>query len=120
MPQKAALVRRSDVQAMDVPTPTWKWKRVGGTWVGTVTIPFPGRTVAISTTGRKRVDALLAAATAAKAIASNPLLSAVLPPGTPLAIEAITRIAKSPTAKTLRRFAGPGAKRLASALRKVF
>lgn len=99
---------------------TWKLRRAGDGFEGEIILPAPVAPVAISTKGRNKQEAIARAASVAKSIATNPILSAVLPPGTPLAVEAISQLAKSPTAQTLKKFAGPGAKRLVSALKSIF
>jgi hypothetical protein len=98
---------------------TWKLKpSAGGGYEGEVVIPLPVAPVTVTTRGRSKKQALARAAAAANSIASNPLLAAVLPPGTPTAVKAITALATDPSSIT--RFAGPGAKRLAKALGKIF
>lgn len=98
---------------------TWSFKpSPKGGWEGIVEIPFPAAPVKVSTRARTKQDAINRAATAAKQIVSNPLLAAVLPPGSGVAVEAITKLATDPSAIT--RFAGPGAKRLVKALGKIF
>lgn len=98
---------------------TWKLKpSAGGGYEGEIVIPLPVAPVKVATRGRNKKEALARAAAAANSIASNPLLAAVLPPGTPLAVKAITELSKDPAA--IARFAGPGAKRLVKALGKIF
>lgn len=95
-------------------------KRSGDGFEGFVTLPFPIAPVRVSTTGQNRADALNRAATAAKQITQNPLIASILPPGTPIAVEALTRLASSPTGKQLAKLVGPGGKRLKSALKRIF
>jgi hypothetical protein len=98
---------------------TWNLKpAAGGGWEGVINIPLPVAPVKVATRGRNKKQALARAAAAANSIASNPLLAAVLPPGTSTAVKAITELAVDPSA--LKRFAGPGAKRLVKALGKIF
>jgi len=98
----------------------WHLKRAADGWAGIIDIPLPLAPVRVMTKGRNKQEAIARAAVAAKAIATNPLLQAVMPPGTGAAVMAITALAQSPTAQTLTKFAGPGAKRLVKALGKIF
>lgn len=104
------------------PTKTnWQWRKVKGGYEGVVSIPMPDGTAAkVSLTGRNRQEAVARAATFAKKAIENPLIASILPPGTPLAVEALEALSKSPTAKTLKKYAGPGAKRFVKALRSIF
>ena len=100
---------------------TWKLRpAAGGGYEGEIIIPMPvsAAPVKVSTRGANKQQAIQRAAAAANSIVSNPLLSAVLPPGTGVAVKAITSLAADPSAIT--RFAGPGAKRLVKALGKFF
>lgn len=108
---------------MKLSTQRVKWNlrpSAGGGYEGEIVIPMPvsAAPVKVSTRGRSKQQALQRAAAAANSIVSNPLLSAVLPPGTGVAVKAITSLATDPAAIT--RFAGPGAKRLVKALGKIF
>lgn len=95
-------------------------KGADGTWQGTFQIPLPVGPATVSTTGRNRQEAVARAAVLAKSIVQNPLIASVLPPGAPLAVAALSKLAQSPTAATLAKFAGPGAKRLGKALKSIF
>ena len=66
-------------------------------------------------------EALARAAVLAKQIATSPVFQAVAPPGTAAAIQAISELAKSKDLrKALSKYAGPGARRLAKAIRKFW
>jgi hypothetical protein len=93
----------------------------GGGYEGHVLIPFPGGNVAkVSVTGRNRQEAVAKAATLAKKAIDHPLVREILPPGAGVAVDALQKLAKSPTGKTLKKFVGPGAKRLVKALGSFF
>lgn len=101
----------------------WMVRRVGpDRFEGTIVINIGGAgsalaPVAIKTKGRSKREAISRAASVAKAITQNPLVASVLPPGTGLAVEAISRLAKSKDiGAALQSFKGEGAKRLANAL----
>lgn len=91
-----------------------------GSITASVALPVPNGPLVVSLRGKHRRQALLRAATAAKAIANNPALAAILPPGSGQAVSAIIDIASSPEAATLAKYTGKGAKRLFKSLRKVF
>jgi len=70
--------------------------------------------------GVKKADAIARAGAMAESIAENPLLAAVLPPGTGVAVKAASEIASavasgkaSAVAGVLGKYTGDGAKRLA-------
>jgi hypothetical protein len=64
--------------------------------------------------GATAKQAITRAAVALRALSSNPVAAAIMPPGTALAIEAINRLVSSSDIKrTVSRFAGKGARRLA-------
>jgi hypothetical protein len=66
-------------------------------------------------------QALARAAVLADQITNSPIFAAVAPPGTAAAIKAIKALAKSTDARRLlRRFAGPGAERLARTLHRFW
>ncbi len=71
--------------------------------------------------GKTKAGAIQNAAQGALAIANNPLLQAVLPPGTGTAVKAVGLLAKAAKSgqagKLLGKLKGPGAKRLAKALK---
>lgn len=107
-----------------------EWQALVGTQAqGAAAIPGgpivgPGKPLAVASKGKSPSSALAKAAGAAKTIASNPILSAVLPPGTGAAISAVEALAKAaPLGKmksVARTITGPGAKRLAKALKKLW
>jgi len=80
------------------------------------------RALAVKAKGRTPTGALLKAANLAAKLASNPVLSAVLPPGTGLAIKATQFLAKNALkgklGKAMKLLRGKGAKRLGKALKK--
>lgn len=92
----------------------------GSSWEGEILIPAPLAPVKVATKGANKRDAIARAASAAQMITSNPILASVLPPGTGLAVNGLLKLAQNPTAKTLAKFAGPGAKRLGKALAKIW
>lgn len=95
-----------------------------------VTLPgFPGaikagKPIKLRATGTSKAQALSKAARVAKAIADNPLMAAVLPPGTGAALTAVSYLSKSAAAGKLKsaakRIGGKGAKRLYKALKKFW
>lgn len=80
--------------------------------------------VAVKATHPTKEGALAKAADIASSIANNPIVSAVLPPGSGLAVKAVSGLAKAAASGHLEDVAtkliGPGAKRLASALASIF
>jgi len=95
----------------------WIVRRRGDHYEGTIVFPAGLSPVAVTTKGRSKREAISRAASVAKAISQNPIVASVLPPGTPLAIEAISRLAKAKdVGAELARYTGDGARRLAAAL----
>lgn len=81
----------------------------------TLIIPAGLSPVEIKTDGRNINEAVARAASAATAIVESPVLSAVLPPGSALAIKAIKHLATSKNVRqAMSKITGPGAKRLAA------
>lgn len=92
-------------------------KLADGRVEATLIIPAGLAPVEVKTQGRSAQEAVARAASAVTAIVESPVLQAVLPPGSSLAIAAIKKLATSKDIRgALSQFAGPGAKRLA----KVF
>jgi len=95
----------------------WIVRRVGDHYEGTIVFPAGLSPVKVTTKGRNKREAIARAATFAQSIVANPIVASVLPPGTGLAVEAISRLAKAKDMRAaLQRYSGAGAKRLASAL----
>ena len=90
-------------------------------WEGTLVVPTGKyRQVHVKGVGAKKSDAIARAGEMAQAIAKNPVLAAVLPPGSGVAVKAATEIARavasgkaSAVAGVLGTYTGDGAKRLA-------
>lgn len=103
---------------------TWKIRRVPDGYVAIVrfrTGDGPSGIASVSALGAGEADALKRAALLAEQISQSPIFAAVAPPGTAAAIKAISAIAKSPDVKaTMRKYVGPGARRLARAIRKFW
>lgn len=108
----------------------WELKPLPGKagWMGIIRVPIEGphsgkSIVSATATAKKKDDAILKAASIAETITQNPVIASLLPPGTPLALEATKRIAAAVKAGTvddeIRKIAGPAAKRLASALKSL-
>ena len=80
-----------------------------------------GKPINLVATSSTKEGALLKAASVASKIANNPIMQAALPPGSSQAIKAVQFLAKSGAAGTLKsaakKIVGPGAKRLAKALK---
>lgn len=104
-----------------------------GDWAGMITmVPTgaisathpAGKPIRLVATSKTKAGALAKAAGVAAMIANNPLLSAVLPPGSGVALKAIARLSKSAAAgkleKAAKKYAGKGAKRLVKALKKFW
>jgi len=95
-----------------------------GGYVGSIAAAAPGvpGVVRVSAIGASRADALANAALLAERIASDPVMAAILPPGTANAIKAAKGLAAAAIRgpRTLRRFwgglRGNGERRLAKAL----
>jgi hypothetical protein len=82
-----------------------------------VDIPTEGGAIRVVGVGGF-LSGLRDAASIASSIANNPVLSAVLPPGTGAALKAINDVANHPhPAKAAAQFGGPGGKRLAAAIK---
>lgn len=101
----------------------WKVQPAGKGFEGTIVMKVigpdgkPQAPIKVSTKASSKRGALARAATVADSILSNPILQAALPPGAPLAIQAVKAIATSTDiGETLSHYAGDGAKRLADAL----
>lgn len=110
---------------------TWQLKRDGDGWTGIIDIPINpsampgGGALRLSAKGQPtKAQALGKAATAGKLIeaqmAAHPELAALLPPGTALALTAMSGIAKSAAVgkleEALSHHAGPAMKRLGKVL----
>jgi hypothetical protein len=80
----------------------------------------PVTATAVTATGKSKASAVSRAAGLANQIATNPIVSALLPPGAGPALKVAGKLAnavKSGTAKKyLKKLKGPGAKRLMKAL----
>lgn len=93
-----------------------------GTVIGACHIPTAGGVITVAGIGDSKTEALAKAALLAERIASDPVLSAVLPPGTLAAIRVTKGLAAASAhgVRTLRSFwsrlQGPGKQRLANAL----
>lgn len=87
----------------------------------TLVIPGgPHQQVHVKAVGVKKADAFARASEIAQGITENPVLAAVLPPGSGAAVQAVTHIAgavasgkASEVASALGKYTGEGAKRLA-------
>jgi len=83
-----------------------------------------GQPIRFRATSKTKAGALLKAASVAQMIANNPLMAAVLPPGTGAALKAVSALAKSAAAgkleKAAKKYGGKGAKRLVKALKKFW
>lgn len=100
----------------------WEMRRTkDGGYQGSVTLPSGGKGFKVRAKANTKEDALARAATVAAAVAANPLLQAVLPPGTGVAVKAVGYLARSAEAGQLAgamgKITGEGAKRLVSALK---
>jgi hypothetical protein len=103
----------------------WKLRPVApGVWEATLTVrrlhpgtQLPLKRVALAP---DKASAVEQAVSQVAAIAKNPVLQAVMPPGTSNAIAAVGMVAKAAKAgqlgKVFSKLKGPGAKRLAKAL----
>lgn len=100
----------------------WQIDRLpGGGWHGSITFDAGTHRATVGADGATQQQALKKAAVLAAELAKSPVLQAVLPPGTAAAIKAVDLIARSKyTRAALQQFAGPGARRLAKALRKFW
>jgi len=83
-----------------------------------------GKPIKLMATSKTKAGALAKASAFANKLAKNPLLSAVLPPGTGVALKAISFLSKSAAAGKLESAAkyvtGKGAKRLFNALKSFW
>lgn len=116
-----------------MPVVTFKARKTrGGGWNAVVSMPtIPGCQpagyppgVPIRTVAKDRdskANALADAASLASRLAKNPMLAALLPPGTAQAVKVTELLAKSAAAGKLasaaKKLVGPGAKRLAKKLK---
>lgn len=103
---------------------SWRIRRVPQGYVAIIrfrTGDGPYGVASVSGMGAGEGEAIQRAAVLANKIASNPIFASVAPPGTAAAIKAISAIAKSKDVqRTLAKYAGPGARRLASVIRKFW
>ncbi len=108
----------------------WQLHAIPGGYRGTITIPVGlvragGRTrkrvVKVRAKGKTKGSALSQAASMASKLATNPVLSAVLPPGSGTAIKAVGLLSKAvdsgAAGAVLKKLKGPGAKRLVKTLK---
>ena len=112
----------------------WQAKQLpGGEWAGMITmVPTgnlpsghrAGKPIRLVAKSKTKAGALAKAASVANKLASNPILSAVLPPGTGAAIKAVSFLSESAAAGKLekagKKLVGKGAKRLFKALKKFW
>lgn len=88
--------------------------------VGPGTIPR-GKPIKLKAQSKTKAGALLKASEVANQLVANPILQAAMPPGTGAAVKAVTALAQSAAAgkvgKVLKKLKGPGAKRIAKALK---
>lgn len=95
----------------------WNVRRRGDMWTGTISVSAGELPISIGADGITPRQAIARAAIVMEQIARSPVASAVLPPGTEVAIAAIKRLAKSRNVKqALRNIGGQGARRLVRAL----
>jgi hypothetical protein len=80
--------------------------------------------LAVKASSKSPTNALAKAANVADALASNPVLAAVMPPGTAVALKATKFLANSAAAgklgSALKKVSGPGAARLIGAFKKIW
>ncbi len=110
-----------------MPKIKWKLTRRGpDKWVGLIVLPSSGAGYGRGLNVRgpaatTKAGALAQAAGIANQIANNPLLAAAFPPGTGVAVKAISKLAiaaaKGKAGKILKKLTGKGAKRLVKALK---
>lgn len=99
-----------------------RFKVKGEYVIGSLRIPTDYGAVNVATVGGSKADALMRAATIAKRISEDPVMSAIMPPQAHAAIAASKALSvaakEGPGAlkKLWRRMKGPGKKRLAEAL----
>lgn len=91
---------------------------------GKVTVPMQSpmagrQLVSTQSVGPTKASAVSKAASLASELISNPVAQALLPPGTPLAVQGLKLLADEGPA-ALARFAGPAKERVASVLRRLF
>ena len=105
----------------------WELRKLrGGGYRGVITLPTGRgrrgkRALRIQATSKSKSSALLKAAGIAASIAENPIMQSVLPPGSSKAIRAVAKLAAAAKVgkleKTLLKYTGKGAKRLAKKLK---
>ncbi len=106
----------------------WEMRKLrGGGYAGIIMLPtgrMPGRrkkVLRVQATSKSKSSALLKAAGIAASIAENPIMQSVLPPGSSKAIRAVAKLAAAAKVgkleKTLLKYTGKGAKRLAKKLK---
>lgn len=105
----------------------WEMRKLrGGGYAGIIMLPTGRagrrkRILRIQATSKSKSSALLKAAGIAASIAENPIMQAVLPPGSSKAIRAVAKLAAAAKLgkleKTLLKYSGKGAKRLAKKLK---
>lgn len=93
------------------------------THLACVDVPHPAGALRVTGVGFDFASALATAASLASAVASSPVMSAVLPPGTASALAAVNTIAKAQATggdaaakQAASQFSGPGGQRLQKAL----
>jgi len=112
----------------------WSLRKLpGGDYAGLITLvptaPLPsghpaGKPIRLIAKSKTKAGALAKAAAVAEKMAKNPLLAAVLPPGTGAAISAVSKLSQSAAAgkleKVAKKYVGKGAKRLFKALKSFW
>lgn len=103
-------------------TVKWRVRRTpAGDYEGVIRIPGRFTATTVRAVAPTKKDALLQATGLAQEIADNPIVSALLPPGSKLALDTATKLASAAKVGKLAEAAasvvGPGAKRLAKALK---
>lgn len=104
----------------------WSLRRTPTGYDGLVTIPSgaiplpsgavrPAGPIAVKARGGSPAQAIAQAADLADKLVGNPVIAAVMPPGTRAAVQATKLIAKHGPA-ALKKLTGPGAQRLANVL----
>lgn len=100
----------------------WNIKPIRGGYCATIITPDGrGGAMTIKQRGKTKTDAILKAAGIAARIAGNPIMSAILPPGSAKAIMVAGKLAAAVKlgkgAKFLKKLTGKGAKRLVKKLK---
>ena len=104
----------------------WKLVKVPGGWHGYITLPTGGRGLTVRSLtpkpGKRGKSAAIAeAGDLASAIADNPIISSLLPPGSGAAIKAASKLAKAVNVgkgvDVLKKMTGKGAKKLIKKLK---